>query len=72
MFFEDDDSREPGFFFSVSGVPKDKSKDRYLKFNFNKLSNQSKLLSFGHKPIALEVSHQEYLDLKSGKKGFFK
>ena len=72
MFFEDDDSREPGFFFSVSGVPAEEAKNRHLRFNFNKLSNQSKLLSFGHRPIAVEVSHQEFLDLKSGKKGFFK
>lgn len=28
-------------------------------------------MSFEHKPIALEVSHEEFLDLKSGKKGFY-
>ena len=28
-------------------------------------------MSYEHKPIALEVSHEEFLELKSGKKGFY-
>lgn len=56
MVFEDDDGREPGFFFSVSGVPQNCN----LRFHFPKLSMQHKLMSFGHKPVYLKVSDEEY------------
>lgn len=67
MKFENDDGREPGFFFAVSGVPKKSN----LRFHFPKLSMQHKLMSFGHKPVYLKVSKEEYQDLVSGKKGFY-
>lgn len=72
MEFEDEDGREPGFFYSVSGIPeKACSKKRNLRFHFTNMSNQAKLLSFEHKPIALEVSEEDYQDLISGKKAFY-
>lgn len=39
MFFEDDDGREPGFFFDVSGIPEEQEKNAHLRFRFEKLSN---------------------------------
>jgi len=39
MFFEDDDGREPGFFFSVSGIPVEEENNTHLRFRFNSLSN---------------------------------
>lgn len=74
MTFEEEDGREPGFFFSVTGIPKQQEnsqKDKNLRFHFTNMSNQAKLLSFGHKPVYLEVSDQEYQDLMSGKKAFY-
>lgn len=56
MKFENDDGREPGFFFSVTGVEPNSN----LRFHFPKLSNQGKLLSYGHKPVYLKVSDIEY------------
>jgi hypothetical protein len=35
------------------------------------LSNQHKLMSFGHKPVYLKVSSEDHQDLISGKKGFY-
>ena len=69
MRFEDDDGREPGFFFSVTGLNK-KENMSSLRFRFPLLSNQTKLLSFGHKPVVLKVSSSEYEDLIKGKKAF--
>ena len=67
MCFEDDDGREPGFFFSVTGVPENSN----IRFQFPKLSNQHKLMSYGHKPVYLKVSNEDYQDLISGRKGFY-
>ena len=58
MTFEDDDGREPGFFFSVTGL--NKANMNSLRFRFPLLSNQNKLISFGHKPVVLKVSSTEY------------
>jgi hypothetical protein len=61
-----------GFFFDVSGVPEatkqfdeelkcEVTEARTLRILIKNLSNQAKLLSYGHMPVYLEVSHQEYL-----------
>tara|TARA_B110000285_G_C15085012_1_gene595675 strand:- start:1081 stop:1269 length:189 start_codon:yes stop_codon:yes gene_type:complete len=36
------------------------------------MSNQSKLLSWGHTPVYLEVKHNEYLKLISGQLPFYR
>ena len=45
--------------------------ERNLRFHFTHLSYQHKQMTFGHRPIYLVVSHQEYLDLTSGRKAFY-
>ena len=58
-----------GFFFSVTGIaasqkiydPHFKTEveiPRTLKFTGKNFSNQAKLLSYGHTPVYLEVSHE--------------
>ena len=67
MHFDNEDGREPGFFFSVTGVPANSN----VRFQFPKLSNQGKLLSYGHKPVYLKVSDEVYKELVNGKKAFY-
>lgn len=66
-----------GFFFAVSGFsPAEQKFDnqfncdvftpRTLRFHFKNLSNQIKLLSYGHMPVYLEVDNQTYLKLMKG------
>ena len=63
MTFEDDDGREPGFFFSVSGI-KNPTNEGKFRFHFPHLSYQRKQIeSFFHSPVYLKVSHAEYLEL---------
>ena len=69
MVFQSDDGREPGLFFSVSGISAaDGIKN--IKFNFRQLSHQAKLVQYGHKPVFLRVANQKYLNLVSGKSVF--
>lgn len=66
MVFEDDDGREPGLFFSVTGIPqfnKNEVKSRNIRFHFPMLSYQKKQMSFGHRPIYVVVSNKDYLKL---------
>jgi hypothetical protein len=72
-----------GFFFDVTGLPEpDKKFDeelkcdvfepRTLRIHLKNLSNQAKLLSYGHMPVFLEVSHQDYLKLIKGQLPFYR
>lgn len=72
-----------GFFFDVSGIPEASKKfdedlkcevqePRTLRIHFKNLSNQAKLLSYGHMPVYLEVSHQDYLKLIKGQLPFYR
>lgn len=45
---------------------------RVLKFHGKNFSNQAKLLSYGHTPVYLEVSNQEYIGLMNGEIPFFR
>lgn len=80
MIWEYDDGREPGFFFSVSGIPalkrrKDEesigNEERRLRFHFTHLTHQTKQMSFGHRPVYIVVSHEKYLNLMKGKIPFY-
>ena len=63
-----------GFFFAVSGfsdLEKQyndpfRSDIKIVRFHFKNLSNQEKLLSYGHMPVYLEVDHPTYKKLISG------
>lgn len=50
------------FFFSVTGVPECTSveKRRTLRFRVMNLSTQSKLLSYGHKPVFVILNEATY------------
>ena len=39
---------------------------RTLRFRVINMSNQSRLLSYGHKPVYLVVSHKEFLAIQRG------
>ena len=76
-------SGRTGFFFSVTGVAEQKTKidaefggevliPRTLKFHIKNMSNQAKLLSYGHTPVYLEVNNQDYIKLTKGKLPFYR
>lgn len=71
-------SGRAGFFFAVSGFPEEQVKmdhslncvlavPRTLHVCFKNMSNQAKLLSYGHTPVCLEVSDENYQQLIAGK-----
>lgn len=45
---------------------------RILKFHGKNFSNQAKLLSYGHTPVYLEVSDQEYNAFMNGEIPFYR
>ena len=57
------------FFFSVTGMPAQSSVEvrRTLRFRVRNMSTQGKLLSFGHKPVALRLDKKSYGDMIAGK-----
>ena len=57
------------FYFDVTGLPPQSSIEtrRTLRFRVLNQSNQAKLLSYGHKPVFLVLSNQEFLQLQRGK-----
>ena len=72
-----------GFFFSVTGIgasrkvydPQFKTDieiPRTLKFTGKNFSNQAKLLSYGHTPVFLEVTHDQYVKLMNGELPMFR
>ena len=73
MTFEDDDGREPGFFFAVSGLKQSDATQvkRHVRFHFPNLTHQAKLLGFGHKPIVLRLSKERYGELVEGRSAFY-
>lgn len=73
MTFEDDDGREPGFFFAFSGLKQseDTNVKRHVRFHFPNLTHQAKLLGFGHKPVVAKVSKDQYKELVEGHSAFF-
>lgn len=72
-----------GFFFDVTGIPEASKKfdeelkcevfePRTLRLHFKNMSNQAKLMSYGHMPVYLEVNHQDYLKLTKGQLPFYR
>lgn len=72
-----------GFFFSMTGIPEAKVKydkalncevsvPRSVKFTFRNMSNQAKLMSYGHSPVYLEVTNSDYQKLVKGKLPFYR
>ena len=57
------------FFFSVTGLPEVSSpeKRRVLRFRIRNLTIQGKVLSYGHKPIAVELNSKRYNEVVKGK-----
>ena len=45
---------------------------RSVHINFKNLSNQAKLLSYGHTPVYLEVNNTDYQKLIRGELAFFR
>ena len=72
-----------GFFFDVTNIPEaskkydeelkcEVSEARTLRIHLKNMSNQAKLMSYGHMPVFLEVNHQDYLKLTRGKLPFYR
>ena len=79
----DNSTGKAGFFFAVSGFSEAKKvwDDQYkcevfpprtLVFHFKNMSNQMKLLSYGHMPVYLEVDNATYLKLIKGQLSFYR
>ena len=82
-YMTDTSTGKAGFFFAVSGFPEasksynDQFKcevfnPRTLRFHFKNMSNQIKLLSYGHMPVYLEVDNATYLKLIKGQLPFYR
>lgn len=66
-----------GFFFAVTGVPEAQKRfdsvygcevevPRNIRVHLKNMSNQGKLLSYGHKIVTLEVSQEDFHKLSAG------
>ena len=82
-YMTDTNTGKAGFFFAVSGFSEAKKswddhyqcdvfKPRTLRFHFKNMSNQIKLLSYGHMPVYLECDNATYLKLIKGQLPFYR
>lgn len=82
-YLPESNSGRAGFFFAVTGLPEEQKTidpvlncevavPRTLTFVFKNMSNQAKLLGYGHTPVVLEVNDKEYSDLMEGKSAMYR
>ena len=60
LMYASENSYRTWFFFSVTGLP---AKARTIRFTLKNMSNQQKLINYGHKPVMIELSGEEHLKM---------
>jgi hypothetical protein len=69
MPYKEDNKSRAQFLFSVSGLPEVSSpeKRRVIRFRVRNMSVQGRLLGYGHKPVAVELTNKKYNEVTKGK-----